>query len=114
MDKVIKDGMVAVLVSPNFGSGWSTYASGVSAEEMMYCPEIVEFILTHANEREGLTLEQYKELKKIARKLFPEQWLLGLGGIMVEWIPVGTKFYIDEYDGSETLVKLDTVKYFIA
>lgn len=36
--RVVRDGKVAVLVSPGYGAGWSTWAAG---EEVMFCPEIV-------------------------------------------------------------------------
>jgi hypothetical protein len=31
----------------------------------------------------------------------------GIDGLEIEWVPVGTKFVIDEYDGAELLRTID-------
>ena len=41
-EKVIRDGKVAVLVSPEFGAGWSTWAD--NAEVAMFDPEVVAWV----------------------------------------------------------------------
>lgn len=91
-EKVIRDGMVAVLVSPGYGAGWSTWSS--RSEAMMFCPELVHAVLNKA---------PLASLEEIARRLFPDEYHGGLRDIEVEWVKEGTQFTIDEYDGSETL-----------
>lgn len=93
MEKYIKDGKVAVLVSPDCGAGWSTWARG-DRQKMMFCPEMVECIL-HRNS-DGL--------EKLAAKLFPDEYQGGVQELEVRWVPVGSRFLIEEYDGSESLV----------
>jgi hypothetical protein len=38
----------------------------------------------------------------------------GVEGLEIQWIPVGTKFYIDEYDGNETLITFDEMNWMVA
>jgi hypothetical protein len=91
MKKLIRDGKVAVLVSPGFGAGWYTWHS---IGELLYDPSIVEWV-----EREELDkIITYMELK------YPDTYCGGLDDLTVMWVPVGAKFRIDEYDGSESLI----------
>ena len=91
MDKLIRDGKVAVLVSPGFGAGWYTWHS---IDELIYDPSIVEWV-----ERQELDkIQAYMELK------YPEVYYGGLEDLEVNWVPLGAKFRIDEYDGAESLV----------
>lgn len=91
MDKVIKDGKVAVLYSPGFGSGWYTWNQ--EFPELIFSPAIVKLV-----EQEKFDeLETYMELK------YPEVFKGGMMDLEIEWIPVGTEFRIHEYDGSESI-----------
>lgn len=94
MEKVIKDNQVAVLVSHGWGAGWSTWAIENRAE-MVFCPEIVNAKL------EG---KCDAAILQIAEDLFPEQYHGGLDDVVVEWVPVGERFTINEYDGNESLL----------
>jgi hypothetical protein len=38
----------------------------------------------------------------------------GTDGLYIEWVPLGTKFYIDEYDGNETLITFDNMNWITA
>ena len=42
MEKVIKEGKVAVLVSPNYGAGWYSWNSGY--KELLFHPKLVEMV----------------------------------------------------------------------
>ena len=91
MNKLIRNGQVAVLVSPGYGAGWYSWHSN---EELLYDPSIVEWV-----EQGNLDkIKTYLELK------YPDDTTLGLEDLQVEWVPVGVRFRIDEYDGSESLV----------
>ena len=57
MDKVIRDGKVAVLYSPRFGSGWSTWSAPMEA---IFHPKIVELVLQ--DERDKITEALITEL----------------------------------------------------
>ena len=91
MQKLIRDGKVAVLVSPGFGAGWYTWHN---IEELVYDPSVVEWV-------EKVELDKipvYMELK------YPDVSCGGLEDLIVEWVPLGERFRIDEYDGNESLV----------
>ena len=91
MDKVIKDGRVAVLYSPGYGSGWYTWNQ--EFPELIFSPAIVKLV-----EQEKFDeLETYMELK------YPEVFKGGMMDLEIEWVPVGTEFRIHEYDGSENI-----------
>jgi hypothetical protein len=93
VDKVIRDGQVAVLVSPGYGAGWSTWNSN-EGEAAVFCPRLVNAVL------EGRSPQ---ELAAIAAEVFPEAYLGGVDDLCVEWVNQGDRFIINEYDGSESL-----------
>ena len=102
MDKVIKDGKVAVLYSPGFGSGWYTWNQ--EFPELIFSPAIVKLV-----EQEKFDeLETYMELK------YPEVFKGGMMDLEIEWIPVGTEFRIHEYDGSESIEIKDELNWLTA
>ena len=89
--KVVRDGEVAVLVSPCFGAGWSTRAD--DAEAAVFAPDVVAWV------------EAGKPADVDVDEAFGHYgYLGGLHDVRIEWLPVGTWFYIDEYDGAESLV----------
>lgn len=101
VEKLIRDGQVAVLISPGFGAGWSTWA-GDNAEAMLFDREIAEALL---NKRPP------KEIEALADQKFPDEYKGGLDQVCVEWLPVGTRFSINEYDGSESIITLKELTY---
>ena len=105
-DKVIVDGHVAVLVSPGYGGGWSTRSAGFGefASSMVFEPKVVEMVLAGNRDKIGEYLES----------TYPGCYVGSVSHIRVEWVPVGTKFCIDAYDGSETLVFESDMKWQIA
>jgi len=91
MNKLIRDGRVAVLVSPGYGAGWYSWHS---IEELVYDPSVVEWVEQDAFDK----IVTYMELK------YPDVYCGGLEDLRVEWVPVGARFRIEEYDGAENLV----------
>lgn len=92
VDMVIRDGKVAVLVSPGFGAGWSTWAD--DPEAALYAPDVVEWI------------EAGKPAIDADDAFGKYGYTDGLCSVKIEWLPLGTRFVVDEYDGSEFLVIL--------
>jgi hypothetical protein len=91
MKKIIKDNQVAVLLSPGFGAGWYSW-HGI--EELIYDPSIVEWV-------------EKKELDKILTYMklkYPDVYCGRVEDLVAIWVPVGSRFRIDEYDGNESLV----------
>lgn len=93
MERCVRDGRVAVLVSPGFGAGWFSW-HGIEA--LLFDPAVVELVESGA---ESSVIQQYCE------ELYgDEPYFGGAGDLIVEWVPVGARFRIHEYDGSESLV----------
>jgi hypothetical protein len=105
MKKVVRDGKVAVLYSPGYGAGWSTWSSvnGLS-DDLIFEPSVVA--LVEDRDAEKITNAQLVELveayceQKYGKH---EVYCGGVDDLRIEWIPVGTEFKINEYDGSESI-----------
>ena len=98
--KIIKNGKVAIAISPGFGAGWTTWNSGLSPFE----PKVIEMIL--AGKRDEITKEWCeKELgvKNICCS--------GAKDLEIVWIKKGLRFSISEYDGNEDLYIENKLEY---
>lgn len=93
MEKVIRDGKVAVLVLHGFGAGWYSWNS--EHQELLFHPKLVEMVEQKRNEE--IDDEWVKE------NLGIDIYAGGADGLTIHWLPIGTAFEIDEYDGSESL-----------
>lgn len=107
MEKVIRDGKVAVLYSKDFGAGWSTWNDGL--QELVFHPKIVEMVL---NGRQYEIDEDW--LAENLGEEYADVYCGGAGDLTIEWVPVGTKFLITEYDGAESITTLDDLLIFEA
>ena len=103
MEKVIRDGRVAVLVSPGFGAGWSTWNRDVP--ELLFDPAVVQMV---GDGTRPETIELYCEEK------YPNHYFSGASDLTVVWVPIGTEFMIDEYDGAESIIFKDQEKWITA
>lgn len=101
MDKLIRDGKVAVLYSPGFGAGWSTW--GLPTEAIFH-PELVEATLAEDRDR----------MAAIAKREWPDEYHGGLRGLTVGWVREGVQFRITEYDGNESVVFRDSESWLTA
>jgi len=104
MEKVIRDGKVAVLYSPGFGAGWSTW--NYSFPECLFDPDIVEMLEKEVDANE---IVQFAE-----RKYGEEFYAGGADDLRIMWLSEGTLFRINEYDGSESLETSDTIEWNVA
>ena len=96
MDKVIRDGKVAILYSPNYGAGWYTWSHKSEDDgKCLFHPDVVAWV------EAGKPLDIVPDFKQLFGDGF---YAGGAGNLTIEWLPVGTKFRIDEYDGFETVV----------
>ena len=103
MEKVVKNGLVAVLVSPGFGAGWSSW--NPLKPELLFDPAVVAMVEDGTNAE---TIAAYCEAK------YPDGYFGGAGDLIVEWVPVGIQFRVHEYDGSETLEFKDVIPWVTA
>ena len=108
MNKVIRDGMVAVLYSPGFGAGWYTWNLLLdNAEQLIYDPIIVQIL----EEQSDNCLDQ---LLEYIGEEYPDAYTGGVDDLCFAWLPVGTKFRITEYDGSESIETEKSIPWMIA
>ena len=105
-DKVIVDGKVAVLVSGGFGGAWSTWQNDdESNQSMAFEPKVVEMLLAGLVDKNRAERKVTKDkIEAYMAEAYPDFYAGGIDGLKVEWVPQGAKFYIEEYDGNETLV----------
>ena len=101
MEKLVRDGRVAVLVSGGFGAGWSSWNSD-KAEAMLFDKRLV---LAFEEGGAASVIEKFGEI-------WPDDYVctLGSAGLEIEWVPEGRLFYVHEYDGSEHLVFEDAMR----
>ena len=102
MNKLIKDGKVAVLYSPGFGAGWYTW--NYKYPEIIFDPAIVKFV----------EKEKWAELDTYVTLKYPEIYKGGMTDLLVEWIPEGTEFKVTEYDGNESIEYKENESWMIA
>ena len=106
MNKVVRDGKVAVLYSPGFGAGWYSWNN---YKECLFLPEIVE--LVEQNRRDEITEElMFKLLGGVTPR---EEFSFYHGGaydLEIAWLPEGTHFDIHEYDGNESIQTFNDIK----
>lgn len=101
-EKKIRKGKVAVVFSNAHGLGWSTYsvlARGKTrhhCEALMFDSRIVDAVLNGT----PITEEQMKAWGHDSN-----HWYAASPGerLAVKWLPVGTRFFIEDYDGAETV-----------
>ena len=107
MNKVIRDGKVAVIVSPGFGAGWSTWANN---DEGIRDFMLFDSVLVTMIER-GLSAETIEEY---VTNNYPNTYCGAVGDLTIQWLPVGTAFRIHEYDGAESVEIRDDMDWTIA
>lgn len=101
--KYEKDSKVAVLISPGFGAGWSTWNNDY-AEELCFDTDIVEAVLA----------EDYGKAESVASLKYEGIYTGGCKDLEVMWLEKGSQFEVEEYDGSESLHVLGHRTYFVA
>lgn len=106
-ERVIVNGQTAVLYSPGYGAGWSTWSDDDQKEAMLFHPELVKWV------QEGKQGGE-KEAEKILKKIFGDEnvpYLGGVDGLRIQWISVGTPFEVEQYDGSESIVTMYSMPF---
>jgi hypothetical protein len=102
MNKLVDNGKVAVLYSPGFGAGWSTWNQEVP--EIIFDPAIVKFVEN----------DQVAELTTYVTLKYPGLYTGGMKDLAIAWVPEGTLFKINEYDGSESIELKENDNWIIA
>lgn len=103
VEKLERNGEIAVLVSRGFGAGWSTWNSELG-EAIIFDKEMAQALLDGGTDAALI----------IAEQKYPDAYHGGVRDLIVEWVPKGQRFTISEYDGSESLVILAPDYGFVA
>lgn len=102
----------AVLVSPGFGSGWSTW----NDSKLAYDARAVQFWLDHKDDEQWMSdvdsfykeSPAHQEATQFFRSIgYDYVYFGGFANIELKWVPAGTPWRIKEYDGAESLVFQD-------
>jgi len=108
-EKLIKDGNVAILYSPGYGAGWSSWA---------HEPGVAEFLLFDRRLVEAAKAEATQdEVEAFLATIFGADQYIGTGGwdqIETAWVKQGSLFLISEYDGFESIVYYDPGNFCVA
>ncbi len=106
MERYQRDGKVAVLISPGFGSGWSTWNEGYP--NLMFDPQIVDLVLNYNGHDVSQRIEAICEIK------YPDAYLGGVEDLTVMWVNTGERFVVSEYDGSESIKREKDMRWITA
>lgn len=116
MDKVIRDGKVAVLYSPGYGAGWYTWNS--ECPECLFDPELVALVeqknamVTKMCRGGGVHRDKYEAIVNEIAALAQRKWgsgqgkhfcTLGVEDLTIVWVPKSTPIRVCEYDGAESI-----------
>lgn len=112
MSKVIENGQVAVLYSPGYGAGWYTWNESRFEDEdealkLIFDPILVDLVKQkEANRFEDLDMLNsiHQQIEKRASEILPDGYFGGVEDLTIQWMPIGTQFRIEEYDGSESIL----------
>ena len=99
--KVMRDGQVGVLISHGWGSGFYTWGAPLQAifdEKLIYLIENKKF----------------DEAVEYVAETYPGVYTGGVHDLEVHWIDEGVEFFIDEYDGNESIVFKEEVNWITA
>ena len=102
MEKVVVDGKVAILYSPGFGAGW--YSWNQTVPQILFDPAIVKFV----------EKEKFDELATYVTLKYPDIYTGGMKDLKVAWIPEGTLFKVEDYDGSESIELKESDDWIVA
>jgi hypothetical protein len=106
VEKLVRNGKVAILYSPEYGAGWSTWNESHHTEILLFDKEIVEAVLEGNKEKAAQIAK-----RKCDGKYF---CILGLANLEVAWLDEGTVFKIDEHDGCESVRLVSYKDFFVA
>lgn len=113
MNKVIKDGRVAILYSPSYGAGW--YSWNTRHPELIYMPEIVKLV---QKKKDGLIniSEMIQKIDELIELKYEknEVYTGGSEDLDIAWLPEGTSFNITDYDGFESINLREEINWQIA
>ncbi len=109
MTKLIRDNLVAVLYSPGYGAGWSTWAEESERDLLLFEPDVVHLVLDR--DAGDITLDEFLAQVDMIWQLKQYESYCSPDKLCVMWLPEGTQFKIEEYDGSESVILATDIKW---
>lgn len=106
-ERVVRDGRVAVLYSPGYGAGWSTWADPELQERLLFDPAVVAWVEAG---KEGPLPDLEQKYGVLAEGFYDG----GSKVLSIRWVPLGVRFRIHEYDGSESVILESEEQWFVA
>jgi len=114
--------MRKILYSPGYGAGWSTW-NAHTKEQIKFLveyPPLIEYVENNGgylpnrravwfdDEEERIkAIPAVQQLEKEWKERFPDEadlFLSGIKGLAIREIPSDARYFIEEYDGSESIV----------
>ncbi len=102
-DRFLQDGKVAVLYSPGYGAGWSTWNT-----------EHKEFLLFNKRLVQAVLDNNRSKAARIAESHCKDIYAGGADDLRIMWLDPNDKFRVQEYDGSERIELLGEIDFEVA
>ena len=114
--------LTIILYSPGFGAGWGTW----NDLDVAYDERLIEWLVNNVDESElkdampyvsaGDTIDiselfDRDAFEDFVETLYPDSYYGGLCDLTIYFAPTGTNILIEEYDGSESISKIDDLPY---
>lgn len=107
--EIIRDDKVAILYSPGFGSGWYTWHH---VYELLRDPEVVHLVECRDNVADEERVYYTDKIVEYCKSTYGvDVRNRGVDDLTIEWIELGDKFRITEYDGAETIEYLTQTRW---
>lgn len=92
------EGLVGVMIAPRFGAGFDTWND---IPDLCFDKDVITMLLDNKpiQEIEDFVEEKYKHTGYVST--------IGLSDVEVKWLKPGTQFFIEEYDGSESITLIE-------
>lgn len=107
----------AVLYSPGYGAGWSTWGN----PNLAFDHRLIKYLLPEALDLNTVmpweTIDVSAtaitpEFNNLVKRRYPDFYTGGARNLCIRFIPVGTVFRITQYDGAERFETLNLDDYF--
>ena len=98
-DKYInEEGLVGVIISPRHGAGFHSWND---IPGLCFDRDTIQMLL------DGKPIQEIADFVEAKYAHTGYVSTLGLGGSEIIWLKPGTQFFIDEYDGSESITLIE-------
>ena len=108
LEKVVKNGNVAILITNEYGAGWSSWndIEGIETD-----PGLVALVERTAEPEEIETYCKDKWGTFNTRCAGASNYYDGACNLSIVWVPEGTEYVITEYDGWEEIQFKDSFEW---